>query len=76
MSEIDCEKVLQLVWQFLDGEMDEVHYKEIEAHVADCAHCEQRVSFERRLRVLIETKCQEGPVPVELKRRLFKFLEG
>jgi len=40
MSEIDCEKVLQLVWQFLDGEMDEVHYKEIEAHVADCANCE------------------------------------
>jgi mycothiol system anti-sigma-R factor len=76
MSEIDCDQVLNLVWQFLDGEMDEVHYQEIEAHVAECANCEQRVSFERRLRTLIETKCEEGPVPVELKRRLFKFLEG
>lgn len=76
MSEIDCDQVLKLVWQFLDGEMDEAHYQEIGAHIAECAHCEQRVSFERRLLILIETKCQEGPVPVELKRRLFKFLEG
>ncbi|OLC31929.1 MAG: mycothiol system anti-sigma-R factor [Armatimonadetes bacterium 13_1_40CM_64_14] len=76
MSEIDCEQVLQLVWQFLDGEVEEVRYREIEAHLAECANCEGRVSFERRLRTLIETKCQEGPVPVELKRRLFKFLEG
>lgn len=76
MSEIDCEQVLQLVWRFLDGEVDEAHYQDIEAHLTECAHCEQRYGFERRLRTLIETKCQEGPVPAELKRRLFKFLEG
>jgi mycothiol system anti-sigma-R factor len=75
MSEIDCEQVLQLVWRFLDGEVDDAHYRDIEAHLVECANCGQRYDFERRLRALIETKCREGPVPTELKRRLFKVLE-
>ncbi len=75
MSEIYCEEVLRLVWQFLDGEVDEVHYHEIAIHVAECTACGPRFEFQRRLLVLIETKCREGPVPVALKQRLFRLLE-
>ncbi len=75
MTDIDCEQVLQMVWQFLDGEIDEAHYVEIEAHIAGCSQCGPRYEFQRRLMVLIERKCSEGPVPVELKRRLFRLLE-
>lgn len=74
MTELDCEQVLQLVWQFLDGEMDETRYLEIQAHIADCAECGPRYQFQRRLLALVEMKCREGPVPVELKHRLFRLL--
>ncbi len=75
MSEIDCEQVLEFVWQFLDGEVDEAHYHEIEIHIAACAACGPRYEFQRRLLALIETKCREGPVPVALRQRLFQLLE-
>lgn len=75
MTELDCEQVLQLVWRFLDGEMDETRYLEIQAHVAACAECGPRYQFQRRLLALVEMKCREGPVPVELKQRLFRLLE-
>jgi mycothiol system anti-sigma-R factor len=75
MTDLDCEHVLHLVWEFLDGEMDEARYVEIEAHIAECADCGPRYEFQRRLKVLIEQKCREGAVPTELKRRLFSLLE-
>jgi len=75
MTEIDCEQVLQIVWQFLDGEVDEVRYVEIQAHIAACADCGPRYEFQRRLMVLIEQKCRAGPIPMGLKRRLFRLLE-
>ena len=75
MTELDCEQVLQLVWQFLDGEMDETRSLEIQAHIAACAECGPRYQFQRRLLALVELKCREGPVPTELKRRLFRLLE-
>ncbi len=75
MTEIDCEQVLQMIWQFLDGEVDEVRYVEIQAHIEACADCGPRYEFQRRLMVLIEQKCRASPIPMELKRRLFRLLE-
>ncbi len=75
MTELDCEHVLQLVWQFLDGEMDEAYYLEIQAHITACADCGPRYEFHRRLLVLVEQKCREGPIPADLKRKLFRLLE-
>lgn len=75
MTELDCEQVLQMVWQFLDGEIDETRYVEIQVHVTACAECGPRYEFQRRLMDLIQQKCREGPVPVELKQRLFRLLE-
>lgn len=75
MTELDCEQVLQMVWQFLDGEIDEARYVEIQMHVTACAECGPRYEFQRRLMALIQQKSREGPVPMELKRKLFRLLE-
>ena len=75
MTDLDCEQVLQMVWQFLDGEIDEAQYAEIEVHVAACAECGPRYEFQRRLMTLVQQKCREGPVPLELKRKLFRLME-
>ena len=75
MAEIDCEQVLERVWSYLDGEMTEEAYLEIRAHVAECEGCGSKYDFQRRLFDLIERKCKEGPIPVELKQRLFQLLD-
>lgn len=75
MTDLDCEQVLQQVWSYLDGELDDGVYRQIQAHIAHCSGCAPRFEFQRRLLALIEEKCKEGPVPLELKRRLFRLLE-
>lgn len=75
MTELDCDQVLEMVWQYLDGEIGETQYVEIRTHVAGCSECGRRYDFQRRLMVLVEEKCREGPVPVTLKQRLFQLLE-
>lgn len=76
MTEVDCEQVLAQVWGYLDGEMDEGAYLQIQAHVAECQGCGPRYDFQRRLLALIEQKCREGPMPPGLRERLFRLLEG
>lgn len=76
MSEVDCEQVLERVWSYLDGEVAEDAYLEIQAHVAECAGCGPKYDFQRRLLDLIERKCKEGPIPAELKLRLFRLLDS
>ncbi len=76
MTGLDCEQVLQMVWEYLDGEVDEARYLEIRAHVRACSECGPRFEFQRRLRELIEQKCREGPVPPDLKQRLFRLLDA
>jgi len=75
MSEIDCEQVLEQVWSYLDGEVPEEAYLEIQAHVAECEGCGSKYEFQRRLMALVEEKCREGPIPPELRQRLFRLLE-
>jgi mycothiol system anti-sigma-R factor len=76
MSELDCEQVLERVWSYLDGEIAEEAYVEIQAHVAECAGCGSKYDFQRRLFDLIERRCQEGPIPPELKQRLLRLLDS
>ncbi len=75
MTEVDCEQVLQQIWRYLDGEIDESRYLEIQVHVAECEGCGPKYEFQRRLVALIEAKCKEGPMPLGLKDRLFRLLD-
>lgn len=75
MSELDCEQVLAMVWGYLDGEIDEVRYREIQMHISMCAECGPRYEFQRRVLALVERKCKEGSFPQGLRQRLFRLLE-
>lgn len=75
MTEIDCEQVLEQIWSYLDGEMDERAYLEIRLHVSECSGCGPKYEFQHKLLALIEAKCREGPMPAGLRERLFRLLE-
>lgn len=76
MRRLDCEDVLREVWNYLDGEVEETRFLEIQAHVEECAGCGPRYEFQRRLITIIQVRAREGyPVPETLRRRLFRLLE-
>ncbi len=75
MRRIDCDEVLHEVWGYLDGEIEEARYVEIQAHVEECAGCGPRYEFQRRLMALIQIRCKHGPLPESLKQRLFRLLD-
>ena len=72
---LNCEKVLQEVWVYLDGEMNEgdlVHFRE---HVELCRACFTRIEFERTLRISIREKTNHC-CPDRLKQRVKQFLDN
>lgn len=75
MSPCDCEHALKQLGMFLDGELEEVEFQEIQVHVEECIDCGSRVEFHRRLQTLIRIKCKGEPVPSDLKARLFELLD-
>lgn len=76
MSEVDCNVVLERLWAFLDGEVDEASCQELEAHIEACLHCRNHADFERRLRAVIQVKCRGEQAPLALRDALHRLLSG
>jgi mycothiol system anti-sigma-R factor len=65
----DCEKCEELMQSFLDRVLDDEEVALAKAHLAGCAYCERRYTFEAKLRVFIRQAVSE-PMPAELRERL------
>lgn len=60
--EMNCEEVLEHLFEFLDGELDDATEGDIEHHLKRCRGCFSRAEFERRLkRKLSESAQTEAP---------------
>jgi hypothetical protein len=70
----DCDEVVKLIWDWLDNELSETTWKEIEAHLAGCTGCTEHVEFARGFL----KKVQEAPAPAgdlnALRERVRKAL--
>jgi anti-sigma factor (TIGR02949 family) len=50
---LDCEAVIERLFEFLDRELDPGTEREIERHLDACRACFSRAEFERRLRAKV-----------------------
>ena len=70
----NCDEVIQLLTDYLDGELGETSQAELDVHFRACPHC---VQFMETFRFTIEKtgefKCEDIPEEVSLK--LHDFLE-
>ncbi len=72
---LSCEQVVQEIWVFLDGRLEEgdlIHFRQ---HMELCRACFTRIEFERALRESIREKTHHT-CPERLKMRVQKFLEN
>jgi anti-sigma factor (TIGR02949 family) len=68
-TRIDCETVIDRLFEFLDRELDEAARHDLEQHLQTCRGCFSRAEFERRLRARV-AQAAEAEAPQRLRRRI------
>ncbi len=74
VHDIDCEEVIEQLFDFLDRELDEELSARIDAHLQRCRDCFSRAEFERRLRARVG-EAVEREAPERLRRRLRALMD-
>lgn len=65
----ECSEAVEVLYQFLDGQLTEERRLLIRHHLDDCPPCLDAFDFEADLRIVIAHKCRER-VPDELRLRV------
>jgi mycothiol system anti-sigma-R factor len=66
---VDCEDILRRTSEFIDHELADADYHEIQAHLDECAPCLHFVDVQRLVKSLLARSCVER-APVELRQRV------
>ena len=66
---MDCEQVLRLLFEYLDGEVTDEQQRHVNHHLTLCRSCFSRAEFEKRLRLHLDPLGEEA-VPRELEQRV------
>jgi anti-sigma factor (TIGR02949 family) len=70
---LDCEQVLRLLFEYLDGEVSDEQQRRVSDHLALCRSCFSRAEFEKRLRSHVKPVGNEA-VPRELEERIHSII--
>jgi anti-sigma factor (TIGR02949 family) len=65
----NCGDAVQVLYPFLDGELNPEQHSFVQAHLDDCPSCISAFGFERLLRNTVRTKLNV-PVPTHLAHRI------
>lgn len=71
----DCNKTLQELYQFLDGQLTEGDREHIAHHLDACSPCLEAFDFEAELRAVIRNRCTDT-VPETLRQRIARAIEA
>ena len=63
-----CARALAELEAYLDGELTETSVRRIREHLRACSPCNERVSFEEQLRIVVRDGCVEHAPPHLLGR--------
>jgi mycothiol system anti-sigma-R factor len=71
---IDCNDAADLIYRFLDKELNRENIQHLEEHLKVCKHCFGHLSFDRALRELIQKESHKDQIPPHLKESILKAL--
>lgn len=72
--ELDCERAYGLLYDYLDGELDEAARAAVKAHLKNCSDCFTRFGFEKTYLLFLEAKTRTKGAPAEVRRRILDSL--
>lgn len=68
--ETKCGEVLERVYEYLDGEMDEHDVTRIRHHLEECRYCLSQYGVDLALKALLRRSCACEPAPQSLRTRI------
>ncbi len=74
-NKISCDEVLQRIFDFIDGELEQVFQDQMEQHLQDCRHCFDRLEFERLLKSRI-SGLETDDASEQLRKRIESLIEN
>jgi mycothiol system anti-sigma-R factor len=66
----DCSEVLEVVYTFLDGELDEASKHKIREHLDECSPCLRQFGIEQEVKQLVARCCGDDRAPESLRLRI------
>jgi anti-sigma factor, TIGR02949 family len=73
--ETDCNDVLDRVYDYLDGELDDDWYVEIRRHLDECGPCLKQYGLDQIVKQLVARHCGCDPVPEDLRAKVLSRIE-
>ena len=72
----DCARTKKLLYEFVEGELNQPTQQKLEQHLSDCPGCLEYVKSYRRTIELTHHHClPETPMPPELIQKLHDFIQ-
>lgn len=73
---LSCEDALARIYEFLDGELEEMTHEQVERHFDVCKRCYPQLQWEQSFRRALHRAVEDEEAPDELKRRVRQLLES
>ena len=71
---MDCKRVRQVIFLYVDNEMGEELHVAFEQHMSVCPHCAQHIEYTQRWLTLVKRRCSRVQAPESLRRRILTSL--
>jgi mycothiol system anti-sigma-R factor len=73
--EVDCSEVIEQVYLYLDGEIDDAARHKVREHLDECAPCLRQFGIEQEVKALVARCCGGDAAPDGMKERLIVRLQ-
>ena len=70
-----CTEAVLLLWDYLDGELDDVRREHVRVHLAECGHCRDQYTFEGAFLQAVDRMIDEPLDISALRARIVEALE-
>jgi anti-sigma factor RsiW len=72
----ECARTKKLLYEFVEGELNQQAQRKLEQHLSDCPGCLEYVeSYRRTIELTHHHGLPEKPMPPALKQKLLEFIE-
>jgi mycothiol system anti-sigma-R factor len=74
--ETPCSEVLERVYTYLDGELDQISITQIKVHLDECGPCLREYGLEEAVKRLVARHCGHEQVPADLRQKVLLRIEA
>lgn len=72
---ISCHEAISFLYEYLDGELEEVTHERVKAHFDVCARCYPKLALEKSFLAAVKKAGREEKAPPELKGKVLDLLK-